>query len=208
MKLALYSLLAFSIITIGVIKLSGNSNAKTLEVVNKPQGKTLIVYYSQSKNKNTETIAKWINNSIGGDLYEIEMIEPYSDSYKKVLKESKEQIDNNTLPAIKPFDKKLADYDTIFIGSPIWYGTYAPPVATFLANNNLKDKFVIPFCTHGGGGAGHFYEDINKNAKGALITPNGFTAKGSNIVERTFGYGTKNKVSQDDIVKWLNQIFK
>lgn len=208
MKVILYSILTLSIIAISAIKFSSQTSAKEISLTNKPKGKVLVVYYSQSKNKNTETIAKWINNAVDGDMYEIEMIKPYSEGYKDVLKESKQDIDNNNNPAIKPFTKNISDYDTIFIGSPIWYGSYAPPVGTFLANNNLKGKTIIPFCTHGGGGAKNFYSNISNNAKEAIIVPNGFTAKGSNIIERTIGYGTKNKVSQEDVTQWLNEIFK
>lgn len=197
-----------AIAIIGVVKFSAMADAKDVLLKNKPQGKVLVVYYSQSKNKNTETIAKWIGDSLGADMYEIEMVTPYPESYKEVLKEAKKDIDSSRNPAIKPFAKDVSEYDIVFIGSPIWYGSYAPPVGTFLAENNLNGKTIVPFCTHGGGGAKDFYTNIGKNAKDGMVISNGFTAKGSNIVERTLGYGTKNKVSQDDVVKWLNEIFK
>lgn len=207
MKIILNTILmACVMIGVNMFGLKKAAAEETLTV--KPEGKVLVVYYSQSKNKNTGTIAKWIHEALGGDIYEIERAEPYSDSYREVLKESKAENESGINPKIKPFDKNVADYDIVFIGSPIWYGTYAPPVKTFLADNNLQGKTVVPFCTHGGGGASHFYEDVAKNAKGSPKVLEGFTAKGSNIVERTIGWGTKNKVSQDDVVTWLNKIFK
>lgn len=173
----------------------------------KPEGKVLVVYFSQSENKNTQVIARWVRDILGADWYEIEPVTPYSDGYRKVLEESKQQNENHIKPAIKPFEGNLADYQTIFIGSPIWYGTYAPPVATFLAENDLSGKVIVPFCTHGGGGEGRFYEDVAKNARGNPKMLGGFTAKGSNVVERFFGYGTADKISKNDVAGWLNKIF-
>lgn len=178
------------------------------ELTNKPKGKVLVVYYSQSNLKNTGTLANWIAQATNGDIYEIEPLIPYPDNYKQVVKQSKEEIDNNFHPKLKPASHSPADYEIIFIGSPIWHGTYAPPVGTFLAENDLSGKTIIPFCTHGGGGAGRFYSDINQNTASAKVVSNGFTAKGSNIVERTLGYGTKNKVSQDELIEWLNIVFQ
>ncbi len=65
---------------------------------------------------------------------------------------------------------------------------------------------VIPFCTHGGGGAGHLFADVAKAAPNAKVLP-GLTLKGSNVVERTLGRGTASKASPDEVVKWLNGIF-
>ena len=205
MKTFLFSALTLSFLAIIPFN---EAIAKNLTLTNKPTKKVLIAYYSQSGTKNTETIANYIHNAIGGDLYEIELIKPYPEKYKEILKQSKEENNNNIKPAIKAFTNNLKDYDIIFIGSPIWFGTYAPPIATFLADSNLQNKTVIPFCTHGGGGAGDFYNDIKKNAQNADVVEHGFTAKGSNVVERFFGRGTKNKVSQDDVTTWLNEIFK
>lgn len=54
----------------------------------------------------------------------------------------------------------IADYDIIFLGSPIWSGTIAPPVKTFLSGHDLSGKRIIPFVTHGGGGAGSSFTDM------------------------------------------------
>ena len=176
------------------------------ELKHKPAGKILIVCYSESANKNTLTAAKWIQANVGGDLAEIKMAKPYSSGYRQVLKESKHHLDNGIKPDILPIGQDPADYDIIFIGSPVWYGTFAPPVGTFLARNDLAGKTVAPFCTHGGGGAGHFYDDLVQAVPGAKLLP-GLTLRGSNVVERTLGRGTKEKVSPSEVVRWLNEIF-
>lgn len=185
--------------------LSGCSSEPKAELLRKPAGKILIVCYSESGNRNTLTAAKWIREQVGGDLYQIKMVKPYSASYRKVLKESKLHLDSGVKPEILPFTGKVADCDTIFVGSPVWYGTFAPPLATFFGKHDLSGKTVIPFCTHGGGGAGHLYEDVAKAAPHSKILP-GLTLRGSNVVERTLGLGTGNKASPDEVVRWLNQI--
>lgn len=186
----------------------GCSNPPEKAVLNrKPEGRVLIVCYSESGNKNTLAAAKMLHRLTGGDLREIEMVKPYGRSYSAVLKESKEHLDRKILPPIKPVDAKAADYDTIFVGSPVWYGTYAPPLGSYLAANDFNGKTVIPFCTHGGGGAGHLYEDLAKALPTARILP-GLTIRGSNVVERTFGRGTVDKVTPDELIRILNESLK
>ena len=186
--------------------LCGCSNSQPAALTRKPEGKILIVCYSESANQNTMTAAKWIQQQVGGDLCGIKMVTPYSDSYRKVLKESKTHLDNNIKPEILPLGKNAADYDIVFVGSPVWYGTFAPPLGTFFSQNDLSGKTVIPFCTHGGGGAGHLFDDVAKAAPKSKVLP-GLTLKGSNVVERTIGRGTASKASPDEVVKWLNEIF-
>ena len=73
-------------------------------------------------------------------------------------------------PPIK--NKDISSYDVIFVGTPAWWYTMAPPVMTFLAENNFEGKTIIPFITHGGGGAYTIAADMGKLAKGAkVLTP-------------------------------------
>ena len=181
------------------------SSEPTLTLHKKPTGKVLVVVYSQSANKNTGIVANWIRQQVGGDFFEIEMNEPYSDSYNTVLEEARQHNENGIRPEIKPFTGNISDYDLIFIGSPIWYGTYAPPVGTFLASADWSGKTVIPFCTHGGGGAGKFYADLTAACPGAQVAE-GLAVRGSNVVERFFGRSTEHKESPDVVIEWLNRI--
>lgn len=189
-----------------LVFLCGCSNPTQNRLSRKPEGKILIVCYSESANQNTMTAARWIQQQVGGELCGIKTVTPYSDSYRKVLKESKHQLDNNIKPEILPLAQKVADYDIVFVGSPVWYGTFAPPLGTFFTQNDLSGKTVIPFCTHGGGGAGHLFDDVAKAAPKSKVLP-GLTLKGSNVLERTIGRGTASKASPDEVVKWLNEIF-
>ena len=171
------------------------------------EGKILIVCYSESANQNTMTAATWIQEQVGGDLCAVKMVAPYSDSYSKVLKEAKHHLDNGIKPEILPLDKNVGDYDIVFVGSPVWYGTFAPPLGTFFSQNDLSGKTIIPFCTHGGGGAGNLFEDVAKAAPESKILP-GLTLKGSNVVERKIGRGTASKASPDEVIEWLNEILE
>ncbi len=64
-----------------------------------------------------------------------------------------------THPPLKPVPS-LDGYDIVFVGAPIWYGTYAAPLMTFFDSNKLAGKTIVPFCTHGGGGAGKSFADV------------------------------------------------
>ena len=183
------------------------SSAPTLSLNNKPAGKVLVVYYSQSPNQNTKIVAEWIHQQVGGDIFEIEMVTPYSDSYRQVLEESKRDNAAGIKPEIKPFKQDPADYDIIFIGSPVWYGTYAPPVGSFLASTDWSGKIIVPFCTHGGGGAGTLYADMAAACPKATMLE-GLAARGSNVVERVLRRSTAHKESLDLVIAWLNRILE
>lgn len=89
--------------------------------------------------------------------------------------------------------ENLASYDVIFVGTPIWWGTIAPPVATFLAESDLTGKIIIPFCTHGGYGAGQSLEDIKKLAPKSRVLEE-LVLKGSSTYE------------QKNIFAWLSKL--
>lgn len=174
-------------------------------LLKKPTGKVLIVFYSQSNTRNTATVAQWIHEQVGGDMLEITPVKPYSDNYFTVLSEVKKQRETGELPEIAASPINAADYDLIFLGSPIWYGTFAPPVGAWLKGQNLAGKVIAPFCTHGGGGDGTFAADLAAAAPQAKILPM-LTIKGHNVVERMIRRGTADKSSPAEVVDYLNQI--
>lgn len=128
---------------------------------NKDQ-KMLIVYYSWSEGKNTETLAKYIQEQTGADLFRIEAVKPYPLDYNACVKAAKEDIEAGKKPAIKQHVSNIGQYDIIFVGTPNWWSTMAPPVLTFLSDCDLSGKTIIPFNTHGGGGAAHCFTDMEK----------------------------------------------
>lgn len=189
----------------GCRMLASRSTEATVALTAKLSGKIAVVYYSQSKVGNTATVAKWIAKHTGGELVPIETVEAYPDAYGETLKAAKKDMENGGTRAIKSVPP-LDGYDVVFIGSPIWYGTYAPPVAEFFKAHAFAGKTVVPFCTHGGGGAGRYFVDVRKACPAATVKE-GLTIRGSNQVERRLGTGVTVHHTEDDVVNWLNAVF-
>ena len=133
----------------------------------------LIAFYSHSGV--TKKAAEQIHAIIGGDIHEIIELNPYPREYNTVVKQAKSEIAQNYLPKLKSDLPNLSEYDVIFIGSPNWWSTIAPPVATFLSSLDFTNKTVVPFITHGGGGLNRTVRDIKKLAQGANVL-DGFDA--------------------------------
>ena len=117
----------------------------------------LISYYSRTGN--TRAIAQMIQAKIGGDMFEVDTVEPYPADYHETTEVADEQIKNEILPAIKEITN-LDKYDTIFIGTPAWWGKMAPALNTFIKNSDFTGKTIVPFITHGGGGAYSIGKDM------------------------------------------------
>lgn len=135
-------------------------------------GNILIAYYTHSGN--TKKIAELIRKETGGTLFELHPILPYPADYNAVVEQAKAEIQKGYRPPLKAESENIEGYDTIFIGSPNWWSTIAPPIATFLSGHDLSGKTILPFCTHGGGGGGRVEKDIAKlcpksNIKSGLI---------------------------------------
>lgn len=123
-------------------------NANTEKAVVEP-GKILVAYYSYSGN--TRFAAEQIRNVTGGDLFEIRPVKAYPADYNACVELAKKEIRAGVKPELAENVRDFAKYEVIFIGSPNWWGTMAPPVATFLTRNDVAGKTVVPFFTHGGG---------------------------------------------------------
>lgn len=143
--------------------------------------KILIAYYSWSGN--TKEVAEAIHKKIGGDLFRIETVESYPEEYRATTTQAKKEINEGYHPKLKNSIKDIKQYDTIFIGSPNWWGTIAPAVSSFLASYDLTDKKVIPFITHGGGGVQNTIKDLTAQCKDCRVEQDGWVGYSS----RTLG---------------------
>lgn len=112
--------------------------------------KVLVLYYSQTGN--TKMVAEEIANRLNADIEEIVMINPYDTCFAATIERCKEEQAQGISPEIQPIKADLSQYDLIFVGYPIWFGTFAPPIATWLSNVDLSGKKVALFCTFGSGG--------------------------------------------------------
>jgi flavodoxin len=131
--------------------------------------KVLVLYYSQTSN--TKTVAQEIATRLNADIEEITLEEPYDTAFQATIDRCKADREKGILPEIKPLKSNVADYDWIFIGYPIWFGTYAPPIASLLEKVDLSDKKVVPFCTFGSGGLESSVKDLAKAEPNAMILP-------------------------------------
>jgi flavodoxin len=155
-------------------------------------GHILIAYYSHSGN--TRKIANLIHREVGGTIHEIQPKVPYPNSYNAVVDQAKIEIETEYKPALQSTLDHLESYDTIFVGSPNWWSTIAPPVATFLSEYDLSGKTIVPFCTHGGGGLGRIGKDIAK------LCPQSTILSSFEI----YGSGTGN--AQAKVSAWLSKV--
>ena len=131
--------------------------------------KVLVLYYSLTSN--TKTVATEIATRLNADIEEIALVEPYDTAFQATIDRCKADREKGILPEIKPLKSNVADYDTIFLGYPIWFGTYAPPIASLLEKVDLSGKKVIPFCTFGSGGLESSVKDLAEKQPNAKIMP-------------------------------------
>ncbi|MBQ6131047.1 MAG: NAD(P)H-dependent oxidoreductase [Selenomonadaceae bacterium] len=166
--------------------------------------KILVVYFSRTGEEynvgniskgNTAIVADYIAQKTGADTFEIKAAKPYPDEYEACTELAKKELESNTRPAIEKNIDDLAQYDTIFLGYPIWWGAVPRVLLTFLEANNFSGKTIIPFCTHGGSGLAGTEREI------ADACPNAKVLDGLAIVGKT----AQNDLPavQKDVDDWL-----
>ncbi len=131
--------------------------------------KMLVLYYSQTSN--TKGVAQEIATKLGADLEEIVPVELYDGDFQATIERGKKELDEGVFPEIQPLKTDVTQYDVIFLGYPIWFGTYAPPVITFLNQVDLSGKKLVPFCTFGSGGLESSVKDLAEAEPNAEILP-------------------------------------
>jgi flavodoxin len=152
----------------------------------------LVAYFSHSGN--TREIANQIHKSVGGDIFEIQAVEPYPHDYDAVVEQARKELDSGYKPALKTKMENIKSYDLVFIGYPVWWGTFPAPVKTFLSEYDFSGKTIAPFCTHEGSSLGRSAADISKLCpKSALL--NGVAIRGSVV-----------KTAQNKVAEWLREI--
>ncbi len=159
----------------------------------------LFVYYSWS-NGNTEKIAERLADACGADIARIETIEPYPEDYDATVKQAKDEIDAGFEPEIEPLEFDPSVYDIIAVGTPTWWYTMAPAVATFVHSVDWAGKTVMPFSTSAGW-PGSTNDDIVAAAAGATTGP---------ALEVTFDStgGSSQKTPQTNVDAWIANVKK
>ena len=147
---------------------SGNVEGQTVQTgASEGKGGVLIVFFSWGGN--TRGIAQEIQSQTGADLFEIELVEPYSSDYNTVLDEAQRDQNAQARPEIKNHVENIDDYDTIILGYPNWWASIPMPIASFLEEYDLSGKTIVPFCSHGGGRFGQSLTAIAKLAPDSTI---------------------------------------
>ncbi|WPC39770.1 flavodoxin [Clostridium sp. JS66] len=150
---------------------------------------TLIVYYSLFQN--TKNLALEIAKQTGGTIRELIPDKNYSFDYNTAAKEVRNEISRGFCPRLISGNESIDEYKTIFIGTPNWFKTLAPPVMSFLKHHDFTEKTVIPFCTHGGGGFCQIENDIARECSKSIILP---------------GIAVNGTVASKEVTNWLKII--
>jgi flavodoxin len=174
------------------------------EQVMETTGKALVVFFSHAGDNysvgnievgNTKIVADYISEMTGADQFEIVTHKYDGMAYTPLINLAQEEANNGELPEYEG-DVDLSGYDTVFIGGPVWWGTYPQVMFTFFKKHadDLQGKTVIPFTTHEGSGLANCVEDVKAAFPGANVT------KGFSI------YGHEVRTGKAKVEKWLKGI--
>ena len=165
----------------------------------------LIIYYSRKGENywngsirniskgNTERVAEFIQEAVGGDLFEIRTVQEYNKDYYVCIEEAKQELHAHARPELKEYLESADGYDTIFVGYPNWWGTCPMAVFSLLERLDLSGKKIVPFCTNEGSGMGSSERDLKKICTGAAI------AKGLSI------HGAEAAQSAAQVAAWAKK---
>ncbi len=169
---------------------------------NEGKGKVLIAYFAYSENMgdtsgmsvdaitsasvgptdntegNLQIMAQVIQENTGADVFHIVVSDSYDPEYNVMLDRAVEEIENNTLPALTNSIENLEQYDVVYLGTPVWDGVLPQPVVTFLTENDLSGKTIIPFGIHLGSQFGRMLDQIEELCPEATLA-DGFTISAS-----------------------------
>ena len=181
--------------TLSLLTLLSAACSGTRENTAAEEGKRKVLVVCYSATGSTEKVAGYIADALNADLFPVECVDGYSssdlnwtDSESRVVKEHEDESLRN-VSLVKTTPDNWDEYDTVFIGYPIWWGIAAWPVNSFIRNNDFSGKTVIPFCTSASSGLGNSAELLEKMAGG-----------GRWLEGRRF----RSSVSENDVVSWVN----
>ena len=182
---------------------------KKAEAASSPGGKKILVaYFSRTGEEynvgvitkgNTAVVADAIADLTGADKFEIKTLKPYPQNYRETTDIAKKELQDNARPEIVGKPENLKDYDTVFLGYPIWWSDLPMAVYTFLESNDFNGKTIIPFCTSAGSYMTGKESRIADHAKGAMVLNKGLGLPGRMSQEDP-------KAVKNEVEKWLKDI--
>lgn len=128
----------------------------------------MVVYFSQTGT--TKKLAGVLKQAVNADEIELRLVTPYPSTYDSAIAAVGAQRESKQWPALENAKLDLAKYDTVYLGYPIMFGSFAPPIYTFLDSNDLSGKVVVPFCTFGSGGRKVSAAELKTLEPGANVT--------------------------------------
>ena len=144
---------------------------------------------------NVGLLAQWIQEETGGDTFSVITEKPYSSNYDLCLNRAIEEHDSGIHPAIKGHVDNIDDYNIVFLGFPNWWYSCPMAILTFIEENNLSGKTIIPFCSHGTGGFASSLQDIKNILPRDCIMLTEFGAYRPEVAQ-----------SQDELLNWLSSL--
>ncbi|MBS5724455.1 MAG: NAD(P)H-dependent oxidoreductase [Clostridiales bacterium] len=186
------------------------SSSETSETGGEQDSSVLVAYFSWADNAiladdvdvisspsvtspgNVQQLAGWVQEETGGDLFSIQVTDPYSSDWDECLARANQERGEDARPELTANVANLEQYDTVFLGYPNWW--YGVPMAllSFLEQNDLSGKQVYLFCSHGTGGLARSVEIITEAAPDAVISDDIFDC-----------YEEEAASSQSDIQNWV-----
>ena len=163
--------------------------------------KSIVIFFSHAGDNyavgnievgNTQIVADYLSEITGADQFEIVTHKYDGMAYTPLIHLAQEEADNGELPPYEGEAPDLSQYDTVFIGGPVWWGTYPQVMFTLFRDINLDGKTVIPFTTHEGSGLANCVSDVKAAFPGASV-------KGQFSI-----YGHDVRTGRAKVEKWIN----
>ena len=161
-------LLCLLLSVIGLCSCSSTSAQKQPQTSNATPRKSLVVFFSWGGN--TGAVAEKISYLTGADGFVLKLAVPYTTDRDEIEEIAKREVRDKYKPELASLPQNIEQYDVIYIGSPCWFNTLAPPVRTFLSTVDLSGKKIVPFMTHGGSRMGQSVQTIRRLATKANVT--------------------------------------
>ena len=165
--------------------------------------KSIVIFFSHAGDNysvgnievgNTKIVADYITEIKGADQFEIVTHKYDGMAYMPLIELAKEEANKGELPPYEGTAPDLSQYDTVFIGGPVWWGTYPKEMFTLFKDINLDGKTVIPFTTHEGSGLASCVRDVKKAFPKAKVT-------GEFSI-----YGHEVRTGKAKVEKWLKSL--
>lgn len=155
--------------------------------------RSLVVYFSRTGN--TRVIANQIRRALGAVMFEIHRATAYPEDYQETVEQARRERDNGIRPELRAVVTDIGQYDTIYLGFPIWGETAPPVIRSFLAGHDLAGRTLVPFITHGGYGPGDSLSVLRAHAPKARLVDKGFVMQ-----------DTQEKQTLQRVTDWLKNM--